>query len=163
MKAKIESIKAAICAVFLCLTLVLTSALITACSTFELVSDYVSDNPLIAQLATRQAVAQYIAEGETLEEEIARAQSVKKRITKVLLFVDENARATVPELMAVIDSAIDWDELTYHDRLLVQDIVRLVEIELEEATGPRIPEEARIVLVTLFRTAISAAQMYASR
>lgn len=144
-------LQAALVAVFLCLG---------GCQAITTLGDYVSENPLVAQIATRQAVAQYISAGETIEEEIERAEQVKKRITKVLLFVDENAEATVPDLMAVIDDSIEWEQLTIQDRLLVQDIVALVEAELQKATEPIIPESTRIVLVTLFRTALSAAEIY---
>lgn len=144
---------AAIIAVFLCL--------IQGCSTFETLGDYVSENPLIAQVATRQAVAQYIAEGDSLEEEIARAQSVKNRIKKVLIFLDGDPEAKVSDLMVVINDSIEWDELTFRDRLLVQDIVKLVEDELEEAV--EIDDSVRVVLSVMLETAISAAQIYINR
>ena len=158
-----SSIKTALVAVFLCVAFAITAGTLTACSSLELVSDYVSDNPLLAQVATRQAVAQYISDGETIEDEIERAQQVKKRIAKVLLFVDEESSASVSQLMTVIDSSIEWDELTYQDRLLVQDIVSLVEIELQSATEPIITESTKLVLRTLFETALSAASLYLRR
>lgn len=155
MKSRLKLVLAAMFALVL--------ANISGCSAFAKLGDYVADNPLIAQVATRQAVAQYISGGETLEEEIERAEQIKKRVKKVLLFVDENEAATVSDLMAVIDSSIEWDQLTYADRLLVQDIVSLVEIELNKATVPRLSEDARIVISTLFKTALSAAELYLVR
>ncbi|KZZ67826.1 hypothetical protein A3765_10555 [Oleiphilus sp. HI0130] len=159
----ISKVKAALVAVFLCLGFVFAAVAITACSTFELARDYVSDNPLIASIATRQAVAQYIASGHSIEDEISRAEQVQKRITKVLLFVDENASATVDDLMQVINSSIEWEQLTHQDRLLVQDIVVLVESELQKASEPTLSEPTRIVIVAMLRTALSAAQLYASQ
>lgn len=147
--------KAAFIAVFLCL--------FSGCSTIETLGDYVADNPLVAQIATRQAVAQYIAEGETIEDEIERARHVQKRIQKVMLYLDGEPKARVDELMAVIDGSIDWEELTFADRMLVQEIVNLVEVELSKAEQPVIPESTKIVLRTLFETAISAASLYAYR
>lgn len=146
-------IRAALVAVFLCA--------VSACSTFETLGDYVSENPLIAQVATRQAVAQYIAEGDSIEDEIRRARAVEMRIKKVLLFLDGDPEARVDQLMTVIDDSIEWDELTLRDRLLVESIVRLVESELEQVN--QIDESVRLVLSVMFETAISAARLYINR
>lgn len=146
-------IRAALVAVFLCAA--------SACSTFESLGDYVSDNPLIAQVATRQAVAQYIAEGDSIEEELRRARAVEMRIKKVLLFLDGDPEARVDQLMTVIDDSIEWDELTLRDRLLVESIVRLVERELEQVN--EIDDSVRLVLSVMFETAISAARIYINR
>lgn len=146
-------IRAALVAVFLCAA--------SACSTFESLGDYVSENPLIAQVATRQAVAQYIAEGDSIEEEIKRARAVELRIKKVLLFLDGEPEARVDQLMTVIDDSIEWDELTLRDRLLVESIVLLVERELEQVN--EIDDSVRLVLSVMFETAISAARLYINR
>lgn len=157
MSKILDRFKAALVAVFLCLSL-------GACSTISTLGDYVSENPLVAQIATRQAVAQYIAEGGSIEEENARAQAVQKRIEKVLIYLEGDPKASPADLLVVIDSSIDWSELTYRDRLLVQDIVSLIERELEAAVDDiKISESTRIALSIMFETAISAAEIYLSR
>jgi chorismate mutase len=135
----------------------------TGCSTFEGLRDYVADNPLVASIATRQAVARYIAQGKTLEDEYERAEQVEKRIQKVLLFLDADASATSDRLLQVIDSSIEWEQLTPYDRILVQDIVSMVAAELESASEPQISPETKIVISTLLNTAMSAARLYMVR
>lgn len=133
---------------------------LTGCSTFDSLGDYVSSNPLVASIATRQAVASYIAQGESLEEEYQRAEQVQRRIQKVLIYLDSDAEATAYDLMRVINDSINWDELTLQDRLLVQDIVSLVENELSAVQVGAISGETKLALAGLFETAISAARLY---
>lgn len=154
----INSIKAAFIAVFLCLTL-------AGCSVMETIGDYLNENPVFASMATRQAVGRYIAEGKTVEEERARAEDVKNRISKVMQFVDGNPTTSVDSLMIVIDANIEWQKLEPVDRLLVQDIVMLVEAELRkhESESSALSESTSLAIKALFKTAIGAAQIYLVR
>jgi hypothetical protein len=145
--------KAALIAVFLC---------VSGCSALETLGDYVRENPVFASVVTRQAVARYIGAKDTEEERQARAEDVTKRINKVALYLDGNPETTVDALMITIDAAIDWGELNPEDRLLVSDIVMLVEAELRryEVENDPIDSTALIAIRGLFDVAISAAQMY---
>lgn len=144
--------------VFLCL--------VSGCSTImqsvETLGDYVSENPVFASVVTRQAVARYIGAKDTAEERQARAEDVTRRIKKVELYLEGNPETTVDALMITIDSAIDWDELNPEDRMLVADIVILVEAELREyeVENDPIDSTALIAIKGLFKVAISAAQIY---
>lgn len=153
-----NSIKAAFIAVFLCLTLV-------GCSVMETVGDYLNENPVFASMATRQAVGRYIAQGKTIEEERERAADVQRRISKVMAYVDGNPATSVDNLMRVIDKNIEWQKLEPVDRLLVQDVVMLVEVELRkhEVESNTLSESSSIAIKALFKTAISAAQIYLTR
>lgn len=152
-----KSCKAAFIAVFLCL--------ITACSAIETVGDYLNENPVFASMAARQAVGRYIAAGDTLEDEKARAANVKERITRVLDFIDGNPETDVDGIMLVVDSVIDWDQLSPADRLLVQDVVLLVEQELRKHQRDKyqLSESASIAIKALFKTAVHTAEIYLRR
>lgn len=135
---------------------------VTGCSVVQSLGDYVNENPIFADIATRQAVGRYIAAGSSPEEQEARAVDVDKTVTKALIFLEGNPTATVDTLLAVVDTYIDWGSLSVPDRLLVQDILALVEAELrkheDEASG--ISDTARIAIRDLLETAISAAAWY---
>jgi len=151
------TIKAAFIAVFLCLTFA-----VSGCSTFETLGDYVNENPVFANIATRQAVGHYIAAGDTIEDERDRAEAVQVRVTKALLYLDGEPRATVDTLMAVIDRSIEWDELNPTDRLLIQDIMMLVEQEIRkfDQREPVLTDDTRLALRVILETVISTAQIY---
>lgn len=140
-------------AVFLCLS---------GCSTFETLGDYVRENPVFSSFAARQAVARYIAAGDSVESQEKRAGDVDKTTLKVMAVLDGDPETTVDTLMLTIDSAIPWDELSIEDRLLVTDIVSLVEFELKkyEVENEPINQGAVIAIRGLFEVARSAAQLY---
>ena len=152
MKSKAYLVAATIAA-FLCLS---------ACSVVQTLGDYVAENPVFASVATRQAVARYISAADTPEAQAERAKDVERRINKVTAFLDGNPTTTIDALMDAIDLAIDWDEMQPADRILVEDIVFLVEAELRqyEVENSPIEETALIAIRGLFEVAISAAQIY---
>lgn len=154
---KTNLFKAAFIAVFLCL--------FSACSTLNTLGDYVGENPLFASIATRTAVGHYIQVGDSIQDEIKRAEQIETRVTKASLFLEGNPKATVGELMNVIESSIDWKELNPLDQALVTDIMRLVEQELmkHQERQPDLKDSTRIALVALFDTAIDAARLYLER
>lgn len=133
--------------VFLCLG---------GCAPLNALSDSVSDNPLLASFAMRQAVAQYIAQGETLDEEHKRADQVIERGEKVRAMLEGDA--TKGALLKAINRSIDWQELTPADRILVIEIIALLEHELADVEA--IDDQVRLTLADLFSTAISAARLY---
>ena len=152
MKFKAYLVAATIAA-FLCLS---------GCSVVQTLGDYVAENPVFASVATRQAVARYISAADTPEAQAERAKDVERRINKVTAFLDGNPTTTIDALMDAIDLAIDWDEMQPADRILVEDIVFLVEAELRqyEVENSPIEETALIAIRGLFEVAISAAQIY---
>lgn len=140
-------------AVFLCLS---------GCSTFETLGDYVRENPVFSSIVTRQAVARYIAAGDTQQDQQRRANNVNKTVSKVAAVLEGNPETTVDTLLITIDSAIDWSELSPADRILVTDIVMLVEAELRtyEVENEPVDSDAVIAIRGLFEVAKSAAQIY---
>lgn len=146
----------ALVALFLCLS---------GCSAIQTLGDYVNENPVFANIAARQAVAAYIAKGDTLEEQAERAEQVNRRINKALIFLDGNPEATVDSLLEVVDSSIDWDELNPQDRMLVEDILALVEDRLKEyeVENSPIKEATAIAVKTLLETAGHASKLYLAK
>lgn len=145
--------KAALIAVFLC---------VSGCSAFETLGDYVRENPVFVSIASRQAVARYIAAGDTIEAQEKRAGKVVSTSGKIMAVLEGNPTTTVDTLLITIDSAIDWGELSPADRLLVTDVVSMVEFELRkyEVENEPINSASRVAIRGLFEVAKSAAKMY---
>ena len=144
-------------------TLILLSALfLGGCSAINTIGDYINENPVFASMAVRQAVSRYIAAADTIEAESARANAVQSRINKTMVYIDGNPTTTVDSLMIVVDSSINWAELIPADRMLVTDIIGLVEIELRkhEQDAPDIADGTKLALKALLKTAINAAEYY---
>lgn len=153
---KIKLVIAAFFAVFLCLS---------GCSAINTLGDYVSENPVFASIAARQAVARYISAGGDQAAQTERANDVNRRIGSAINYLDGNPQTTVDELLLTIDAQIDWHKLHPSDRVLVKDIVRLVELELREYEVEHEPikDSARIAIKALLETAIDAAQIYLAK
>lgn len=147
---------AALVAAFLC---------VSGCSVVQTLGDYVAENPVFASIATRQAVARYISAAETPAEQVERAHDVNRRVNTVMLYLEGNPQTTVDALMIAIDQAIDWGKLQPADRILVSDIVSLVEAELRkyEVENSPIEEGAQIAIRGLFEVASSAASIYLAK
>lgn len=152
MKFK-QAVIAALVAVFLCLG---------GCSAIETIADYTSDNPVLASTATRLAVGRYIAAGATIEEENQRAAEVVKRVNKALTYLDGAPASPPGALLEVLKKSVAWDELTPADRLLVLDVMALVQYEIEKnaASDPVLTAETRLTLRDLLATAARAAKFY---
>lgn len=147
------------------LLLVLVSAvLISGCSAINTLGDFINENELLTSAAARHAVSHYIAAGDTIEAENNRARQIETRLTRVLAYVEGNPAATTDDLMTLVESTIDWSQLDTKDKLLVQDILMLLEKELDKYDSQeRLKESTMVALRGLFNTAISAAQIYLSR
>lgn len=150
-------LKTAFTAVFLCLVVVLGG-----CSTFETLGDYVSENPVFVSVASRQAVAAYIATGKTDVEQAEKAKQVNATVSKALIYLEGDPEATVDSLMALVDSEINWEGLTIRERFIVQDLMSLVETELRkyEVQNGVISETTALAVRGLLLTAQSAAHLY---
>lgn len=153
----LHSLKTAFMAVFLCL-----SVLFGGCSTIETLGDYVSENPVFASVASRQAVAAYIAAGETEEKQRINAKRVNATTAKALVFLEGNPEATVDDLLTLVFREIDWSGLTIQEQFLVKDIMGLVEQELRkyEVQNGVISETTTFLVRGLLETAQSAAHLY---
>lgn len=155
-----NSLKTAVLAVFLCL-----AALLGGCSTINTLGDFVSENPMFASAASRQAVAAFISEGATDEERTLNAKRVNATVGKALAFLEGNPTATVDDLLNNVIQEIDWSTLTVTEQFLVRDIIALVEDELrkyEVRTG-LIPESTKIAVRGLLKTAQNAAIVYLAK
>lgn len=142
----------------------ITALFFTGCAAVNTFGDLVNDNELWASALTRHAVSRYIAAGDTIDAEERRAKQVETRLSRVLEYIEGNPSATSGDLMALVESTIDWGELDRADKLLVQDILAILEKELEQyETREGLKESTRIALRGLFDTAISAARIYLER
>jgi len=119
---------------------------------------YLKDNPVFIDVATRQSVARYIDAGETEADKNKRGREVIETVGKVLDDLDGFPLATVDELFAVVNSKIQWADLSLSDRLLVQDILALLSANLESKKregliGPEALIQIRKLLNTVVLTA----------
>jgi hypothetical protein len=138
------------------LILVLLVGLMSGCSTLETLGDYVKDNPVKASFAFRYATAKYIDSGKTDAIKDRRANEVVSTSSKVLAFIDDNPTVSVSDVMQYLDAVIDWGSLDVADRMLVNDILQIVEADLSvhETQNPLVN------IRELLDTVISAALLY---
>lgn len=148
----VKRIQAATIAVFLCAV-----TLLGGCSTIETLGDFVKENPVKASFAFRYATATFIERGSTEEQRQARAEEVERVGNDVLAYIDSNPRISTNSVMSYLDSRIDWGSLNTADRILVMDILTIVESELSthEIANPLINVRE------LLETIVSAAVIYA--
>lgn len=104
---------------------------LVGCSAIEKAGETLKENPVVADLVVRQAVFRYIEAGDTHEEQIARGDRVCAVVTATETYLIGSPEARVAELLTVIDSQIHWDALSRADRLLVEDVMLIVQLELE--------------------------------
>ena len=135
---------------------------VSGCSVFDKIGVYIDENPVLVNIATSQVVTRYIEEGDTIEAKRHRAEGVQRRVSKVLAFIDGNPKTTVDGLLLVIDKSIDWSGLSYPDKVLVSDIVSLIEAELRkyETSGQDFNTKTTFALKAIFTVAIRAAEIY---
>lgn len=139
--------------------IILFTALMVGCSTFEKIGDFVSENQLLTSIAVRQAVSRYISAGDTIEKEDARALAVETRLERIIKYLDGNPKATADQIIEVAESSIDWEQLEISDQLLVMDLLSMLKKELESKDLDVNPESL-IAIRSLFETAISAARVH---
>lgn len=136
--------------------LVLALAMLVSCSLI----DASSRNPIVVDIATRQAVYRYIDAADTEQGKIERAGDVVQRLRNVDAFLQGNPTSNISTLLDVLDAQIDWDSLSRADRILVQDIVALVKLNLEQkAKEEMLDQNAVIGLRNIIKIAISTASM----
>ena len=130
--------------------------LISGCSTLETLGDFVKENPFAASATFRYATAKYIDRGESAADSAARASQVVERASKVRAFIVDNPTITVSAVMQYLDATVNWSSLDLADRILVQDILRIVEADLSSHET----ENPLINIRELLDTVISAALLY---
>lgn len=140
--------------------ILLSIALLGACSVINEVGQYAKDNPIVVDAATRQAVFRYIDAAETEAGKAARAQDIIQRVRRVDARIEGNPSANVETLMSVISSEVEWDGLSIPDRMLVQDILTLVRLNLEnkQREGMLHPD-ALVGIRAILQTAVSTAML----
>jgi len=115
---------------------------------------------LVADAATRQAVFRYIDSGDTEDAKSERARHVVEAVRKVDAFLEGNPRATAAGVIDVVRAYVDWDELAPADRLLVQDILALVELSLQNKQHEGLLDPQAVVSVRrMLNTAVTAAAL----
>lgn len=131
---------------------------VSGCSTVQRAADFVNSNPLFMDITVRQAVTRIIDAGETDEEKTLRAIEVQASAQKVLAFMEGNPTATSSTLMSVIRSSIPEEKLTRADKILVEDLMIILQLRLADDVKARnLPDDTVIAVRSLLNTALSAA------
>lgn len=121
--------------------------------------DFVNENPAVVSIAVRQAVAQYVEIGKTIEEKQARAKGVSEVLEKVKTLVQLEQAITVDNLLEFTKTAIDWDKMSVSDKMAAQDILLLVDISLKKYEN-NVDPNTLVVINGIIRAAQSATQLY---
>jgi hypothetical protein len=132
--------------------------ILSGCAQLAAISDYVNENPLVADIATRQAVARYVEAGDDTS---TRAAGVVRVVGNLELFLDGNPQATVEALITVINSSINWDNLSISDRLLAEDLIAILVIKLNQVVSDgEMDADELLGIRSLLVTARRAAELY---
>lgn len=136
--------------------LICLCVVLSACA----VVDSVNNNPVVVDIATRQAVYRYIDAAETEQGKIERAGDVVQRLRNVDAFLQGNPTSSISTLLDVLNSQIEWESLSMADRVLVQDIMSIVKLNLEQKAKEQIlDQDAVIGLRNVINIAITTASM----
>ncbi len=143
------------------LRLLVLTVFLVGCAQLSSLGDWANENPAVADIVIRQSVARYIGGGDTADDEAVRAESVTRVAALAESFLDGNPKATVDELLRVVDASIDWGSMSVPDRLLVEDLLTLTQMQLlaKQTDGALDPDEL-LGVRSLLKTARSAAQRY---
>lgn len=133
----------------------------SGCAVVERAADFVNQNPFFVDTLTRQSVARYAERGETELEKSKRASEVEYVARELLVYIDGNPTATIDQIIDVLEAQVAWERLSRPDRLLVKDIIRGLEISLEQRQREQlkigVDEDVVIAVRSLLQTVISAA------
>ena len=140
--------------------LILAALILTlsACSTFEKLGDYVKENPLVASVSFRYATAKYIDGGKTDADKTKRKDKVLDVASKVKAFIETNPTLTIASVMQYLDEIINWGSLDPADRVLIQEILKIVQSDLQNHKT----QNPLVNVIELLDTIISAATLYRS-
>lgn len=139
---------------------ILVCLLMAGCATTNRLVSYMQSNPIVVNIATKQAVFRYINAGKTDTEKVARSERVQAVLNKVEYFLEGNPTASSQTLLLVVKANVDLDKLEPADRLLVEDIFSVIESNMTkyEQSG-LLSNDAVIRIRVLIRTLLQAAEL----
>jgi hypothetical protein len=121
-----------------------------ACAQLAGVSDWVNENPHTADLVISQSIARYI---ESSDDQPATAARVEATVATAINYLDGNPTATLDQLLQVVNDSINWDSLSISDRILVQDLIGLVQVQLVDIqVSGELSEDEKIGIRSMLNT-----------
>lgn len=131
---------------------------LAGCAQLAGLGDWANENPLVADIVTRQAVARYIIADYDQQSRAARVVTV---IASAEEFLDGNPTATVDAIFFVVQANINWEGLSIPDRILVEDLLAIIQYQLQQKQiqGSLDPDEV-LGVRSLLKTARDAASLY---
>lgn len=133
------------------------------CTATNRIVSSMQTNPLVVDIATRQAVFRYIDAGKSDEQKLARAERVTEALDSLEYFLEGNPTASSATLLLVVKDNIDLNRLDPGDRILVEDIFTIIEgtIVQHEQAG-LLSQDAVIRIRVLIRTLVQTAESFKS-
>jgi hypothetical protein len=125
------------------------------CASLSGISDYVNENPLVADLAARQAAHRYINDNPD------RAVDFIEVLDNVDAQLEAGLVVTVDTLILVFEDSINFDRMSIADQELVRSLLIITQQILvqKEIEGELDPEEL-LGVRSLIRSARDAATLY---
>lgn len=134
---------------------------VAGCGAIERMGQWIDENPVVAQMAVTQAVVRFIAAGETSQKIESRKAATVDVLNKTLSFLEGNPRARVDTIFNVLNAHIDWDSLSPPDRLLLLEVIRFVQSDLErKQDNNQLSHDTVLAIRALLNTAVRAAEQY---
>lgn len=137
------------------LVVLIFSLVMSGCSTLE----RASQNPLLVRIAVDQAVRGYVLAGVEAEEVYTRKQNLIGAMTGTLAFIDSSANANVGDVLVALVAAMDWEQLTITDQLIVIETVSFVQSALNaRVRAGELESDAILLLRDIVQGAIDSAR-----
>lgn len=146
--------------IFALIALIALAAL-AGCQSFNKALSYAQSNPIIVNVATKQAVARFVNGGDTPEAKTARALEVERVVRSVEHFLEGNPTASSKTILLVLKANVDFDALSVADRLLVDDILTVVEANLSKNEQAGLLDDRAVIRIrVLLRTLMQTAALF---
>lgn len=135
--------------------------LVPACSSMEKLGDYFQDNPILSSILARQAIVRLIEKKVGVQSKKARAIRINAAINVAETYLTGTPTATIASLLEVVDASIDWGPMSRPDRLLVKDLILIVQGALSKGKdGQTLPPDTVISIRELLSVLRSATAFY---
>ena len=133
----------------------------TGCQMASRAISYTHTNPVVVDFATKQAIVRFINAGDSIDEKSKRALKVEYAIKDVEYFLEGNPTSSAGTLLAVVKSSVNLEKLSVPDRILVNDLMLLVESNLKANESAGYLEHGAVIRVrVLLRTLLKTAAMF---
>lgn len=117
-------------------------AALTACATAPTngqgaIATSPASQQLLARMSVQYAVGKFIVKEKTPEAQQARIDRVRNVTGIAIDLVDKGMATTIPAIEEAVRANIDWSRFDAPDRMLIDNLIAVVRLELEARMKPR--------------------------